>query len=668
VKVRCAPLPDWVDNQGHSVAASEPIDAYIDNGLCRILYDSQVNLAGAGFANHFRTMQRVVTRAGAERAAHFAVEFDPTHQSIDVHFIRVWRAHSKIDHASDASFQLLRRETKLERLALDGRLTATLLISDLRIDDVLDVSITIYSNNPILGGKYAGWFALNATAPWLEVRHRLLRPAERCVFERAFNEPPEAGITTSQGMVESTWTLSAQRRLEAEEFSPPWQIQVPAIQFSEFRSWDEVAQIFYPHYAASELPAELSTEVDRVARTYSDPADRAAEWLRFVQRELRYFALGLGEGGLVPRELDAIWKSRFGDCKDASRLFLAGARHLGIDACAALTSTTHGLALFELLPSPSAFNHCIVRLRLNAKTYWLDPTMPRQEGRLDVIHQPHAGWALPLTHDTTDLQRQQNDEPVFYQHSEQELRIGPMADSPASLLLRVDHQSFAADSLRHRIENEGHSKYSEQTFNELRAIWPDIVESLPLSLKDDRVENRLTATFSYEIRNGWKPVNKKGHLGFKISTGSSIATELNPLKKTQRRTEVYLGRPRKATWRARVHMPRRWTGSGWNQVLNAMNVRYSNDLVLETREICQKKEIVIANWSLPASQAAAYQELVAKARENLTTIAGRVTLGRIYSPGNWPFGLGGKLWAALVMAFSLGLLIWFAIRTAAEQH
>jgi Domain of Unknown Function with PDB structure (DUF3857) len=234
--VRFLPLPDWVEYREYSVRAPAPADAYVDNGLCRLLYDSQINLESTGFANHLRTIQRIVTRAGAEKAAHFVVEFDPTHQRIDVHFIRVLRGEAHVDHAKADALQLLRRETRLERLALDGRLTATLRIPDLRIDDVLDVSITIHSNHPILGGKYAGWLAFNAFTPWLEVRHRLLRPPEREVFAKPFNQPPDDAVLTSHGKYESVWSLAAQERRETEELTPPWQIQVPAIQLTEFRS------------------------------------------------------------------------------------------------------------------------------------------------------------------------------------------------------------------------------------------------------------------------------------------------------------------------------------------------------------------------------------------------------------------------------------------------
>ena len=665
--VRCAPLPEWVEREAYSVPASAQNDAYVDNGLCRILYESQVNLNGSGFANYIRTVQRVVTRTGAEKAAQFAVEFDPSHQRVDVHFLRVLRADAQIDHADAGSLQLLRRETKLERLALDGRLTATLLIPDLRIDDALDVSFTVYSNNPILDGRYTGWLGFNALAPWMEVRHRLVRSAKRQVFQKTFNDPPDCVIDTKEEIIETKWRLACQPRLEVEEFTPPWHVQVPAVQFTEFSDWRQVAQLFLPYYAGSNLPAELSTELDRLARTFIDPADRAAEWLRFVQRQLRYFALALGEGGLVPRGLDAIWASRFGDCKDATRLFLAGAEKLGIDACAALTSTTHGLALAGFLPSPSVFNHCIVRLRLNGKTYWLDPTMPRQQGRLEVIYQPHAGWALPLTADTHDLERQQNDDIVHWRHSEQEVRLGPKRDSPASVKLQMDHYSFAADLLRHRIENEGHSKYSEQVLNDLRVVWPDIVETAPLALQDDQADNRLTAIFSFEIRNVWNPVDKKGRLGFKV-VAASIAAELGPLKKTQRRNDVVLGRPRRITWRARIHMPRSWAGSGWNQVLNAMGVRYTNKLFMDAREILHDKELSIMSWSLPASHAAEYQVLVAKAREDQTTILGRVTFGRIHSAASGFLALTRKRWALLWFIFWFAYLVWVIIGSAGHRH
>jgi transglutaminase-like putative cysteine protease len=660
---QCRPLPEWVEHLPYADAVSGMSDPYIDNGVLRILFDSQTNLNHESFSQHFRTVQRIVTRAGAEKAAHFAVEFDPELQRVDVHFIRVWRSEEQIDHAKPDAFQILRREKKLEQLALDGRLTATLLIPDLRVDDVLDVSLTITNSNPIIGRQYAGWFAFNALAPCVESRHRLRRPVHREIAQKAFCGPPDAVVTTTQDAIDTTWSLSNQKRLETEEFTPPWQIQVPAVQLSEYRDWNQVAQLFAGYYVGSELPAELALEVDRIAQKFSDPGDRASEWLRFVQKQLRYFAMSLGEGGFIPRDLDTIWTRRFGDCKDGSRLFVAGAHRLGLDACAALTSTTHGRVLDEFLPSPTVFNHCIVRLLIDGRTYWLDPTMQKQEGRLAAIFQPHSGWALPLTSTTQALERLENDEPITYRETEELFQLGPKPESPATVSMRVSYYSFAADGMRQRIENEGLSKLADQVTNELRATWPDLVETAPLKIDDNPATNCLVASFSYEIRNAWKPVDAKGRWGFKLTVGS-IATELNPLKRTQRRTDVHLGRPRRATWKVRMVMPRRWYGKGWNSVMNAAGIRYSNALIIAKREVRLERELLISRWCLPAAEAGAYQELVAKVRDNWVTIFGRVGLGRIGPAAGGLFALMQQPLRAIPLLIWVIWFLWFLFKAA----
>jgi hypothetical protein len=117
-----------------------------------------------------------------------------------------------------------------------------------------------------------------------------------------------------------------------------------------------------------------------------------------------------------------------------------------------------------------------------------------------------------------------------------------------------------------------------------------------------------------------------------------------------------------------MYVPRRWAGSGWNQVLNAMSVRYTNQLFIEAREIIHYKEILIASWSLPASHAADYQELVGKARENLTTIAGRVTFGRIHPAAGALLRLTRKRWTVLWFLFWFAYLVWMIIGTAADKH
>ncbi|WP_296331000.1 DUF3857 domain-containing protein [Reyranella sp.] len=436
--VRCGPLPAWVEHAPPVVPPDASAAGFVDNGVCRLLSESQVNLCLPERQWHFRRVQKVLTRAGAERVSHFGVEFDPAYEQVEIHHVRILRDGQTMEHARDDAFQTFRRETNLEMLMLNGRLTASLLISDVRVGDIVETAMTVTGSNPALKDRFAGWVTFDDVNPFHQYRHRQLRPVDRNVACKPFNEPPAATTVLANGIVEACWSLENPIRREIEEYAVPWQLHLPTLQFTEFPAWSDVSRLFAPYYQSADLPEILAGEIDRLAAEYPDPADRAVEWLRFVQRELRYFALSFGEGGLVPRDLASIWSSRFGDCKDAALLYVAGARRLGLEACAALTSTTHGIALPDFLPASDLFNHCIVRLRLEGKSYWLDPTCSEQAGRLAMLSQVHSGWGLPLSDDADVLERIGSDEPAQQVNIEDEVEFGPKPDSPAKLTRQIE--------------------------------------------------------------------------------------------------------------------------------------------------------------------------------------------------------------------------------------
>jgi transglutaminase-like putative cysteine protease len=589
--VHCAPLPDWVDHQPYPAEIPDTETSCIANGACRLLNDIQVSLCSPEQAWHCRTVQRVLTREGAERVAHVVAEFDPGYQRIEVHFVRVIRGDERIEHARPEAFQLLRRETNLERLIFDGRLTASLLIPDVRIGDVVEVCVTVYGSAPVLGGRYVAWATFDGFQPWFESRQRLVRPRARRVFMKGYNSPPERAVVTNAEVEDSRWQIVGQQRREMEALVPPWLMLHPTLQFSEFESWNDVARLLAPFYESDGFPDELAAEIDRLAVAHQDPAERAIEWLRYVQRELRYFAFSLGEGGLTPRALETIWSARFGDCKDAATLYAAGARRLGLEACAALVSTTHGLALDEMIPSSDVFNHCIVRLRLNEISYWLDPTMAVQSGTLQNVFQPHAGWALPLGPDIIHLEKLDDGAARHILHREDDITFGPKRTSPAIVRRAIDYSSWAADLVRNRIANEGTNGFAQAMLRELQALWPGVAEKAPIEIRDDRNKNHITVVMSYEIRDCWKPSNDRSRLDFSFAAG--LGQELQMLSNVRREAEIYVGCPRKITSRVQLNMPRSWGGRGWQHRFEGSRVAYVNDFRIDGRIIADFRELRI---------------------------------------------------------------------------
>jgi len=653
--VHCAPLPDWVDLQPYPAEIPDTETSCIANGACRLLNDIQVNLCSPEQAWHCRTVQRVLTREGAERVSHVVVEFDPGYQRIEVHFVRVIRGDERIEHARPEAFQLLRRETNLERLIFDGRLTASLLIPDVRIGDMVEVCVTVYGSAPVLGGRYVAWVAFDGFQPWFVSRQRLVRPRARRVFMKEYNSPPERAVVTNAEVEDSRWEIVGQPRREVEALVPPWLILHPTLQLSEFESWNDVARLLAPFYESDGLPDELAAEIDRLAMAQQDPAERAIEWLRFLQRELRYFALSLGEGGLTPRALETIWSARFGDCKDAATLYAAGARRLGLDACAALVSTTHGLALDGMIPSSGVFDHCIVRLRLNEISYWLDPTMAVQSGALQNVFQAQAGWALTLRPETADLERMGGDEPLHILHREDEVTFGPKRNSPAILRRRIDFSFWLADSVRNLIANEGTNGYSQATLKEMQSLWPGAAETSSIEVSDDRATNNVTLVLSYEIPDCWKPGSDGSRLDFTIATG--LSRELQPLPAVPRQNPIYLGRPRKLTSYLRLNMPRNWQGEGWLRRFEASCVKYVDSFQINGRTITDSRELTIDAWTLPAKEAEEYSDVAKKLQEDLLVIWARERFGKV---GPW-IGLKGRLLGGIGYAWHAIWVAWLLL-------
>jgi hypothetical protein len=216
------------------------------------------------------------------------------------------------------------------------------------------------------------------------------------------------------------------------------------------------------------------------------------------------------------------------------------------------------------------------------------------------------------------------------------------------------------------VANEGAAEYAKGMLKDLLADWPGIKETRPIEISDDRIQNCITLILSYEIPDCWRRLDDGKRLGLRI-TDTALSSELNPLKGVERQTEIFLGRPRKVTRCVRIDMSRQWKGSGWQHELKAPGLSYVDRLSIDGKTISNSKELMIAEWSLPAAQATAYNDVANKLRENLLTVPARERFGKIGPiAGRRPGLVKGEgrsvalawLLIASVLLFFYGFAIW----------
>jgi tetratricopeptide (TPR) repeat protein len=388
-----APAAPWVQPPPAPPASVPAPDGAAEHAL---LWDEQLRLEDGGQQLFVHTRVRLQTTQGVQAAGTFALPWNPEMGDLTVHWLRVIRDGQTRDVLAKQSFQVLHREANLEASVIDGLLTAAIQPDDLRVGDIVDLAFTVSLKDPALAGHAEGLVAI-PNFPIDDVR--LAVSSSKGRFRWRASEPLAGlppGPTGSAARL--SVAMKAVQPLQIPEGAPARFRHGRELEVSDLASWAQASAILAPAFQAAEAikpGSPLSAEVARVAALSSDPKVRAQAALDLVQNDVRYLAINIHDGGLLPADAETTWTRRFGDCKGKTVLLAALLRALGIDAEPALVSTASGDGLDARLPSLAAFDHAIVRATIGGRVYWLDGTRTG-DTQLDDIQVPGFVWALPM--------------------------------------------------------------------------------------------------------------------------------------------------------------------------------------------------------------------------------------------------------------------------------
>lgn len=135
----------------------------------------------------------------------------------------------------------------------------------------------------------------------------------------------------------------------------------------------------YEKIQTAGLPAKLQSWV-REGSKKKTVEDQILFLMEKMSRDFRYFGdWRRHNGGLVPRPLKDIERSRYGDCKDLASLLTSLLRAMNVKAYVALVrrgANPWGHEPDYKTPASGHFNHAIVQVQLPNRTLWLDATNP----------------------------------------------------------------------------------------------------------------------------------------------------------------------------------------------------------------------------------------------------------------------------------------------------
>ena len=244
------------------------------------------------------------------------------------------------------------------------------------------VKIKRINHTPLIPGQYMDRTSMN---PGLEYKYYLLElehdPAIK-IYHYADKVKGGRIADGPNGQVRYRYEYKQDVAKLADSFRVSYADFAPTIQFSTFKNYEDFAIAFNklvaPRIVATPKVKELA---DQITKGISDPKEQAIALYNWVSREIRYVAIYLANGGLVPELADDVIKTKYGDCKGKSGLLIALLAAKGIPASMAAINAGKSYTLAKLgMVSP--MNHAITYIP--QWDIYVDPTLELARfGQLD---------------------------------------------------------------------------------------------------------------------------------------------------------------------------------------------------------------------------------------------------------------------------------------------
>ena len=504
--INVTPYPSWVTPQALPKTDNIPLD-HIQNGVHYLLVDAQISVNPKQEPHYFyHYAEHIVNQAGVEGSSQLNLDYDPSYQQIVLHDLRIVRESKAIDKTKTALMKLIQREEDMDDLIYNGRTTLNIILDDVRIGDTIEYSYSIIGMNPVFQGIFAYRHNVNWAVPVEQLYLRLLwNKPSKLQYQL---EKTNINVTHTNTTTGSEYVIQANHlpSIQIDEGAPSWFSPWGRVYFSELKSWGDVVNWSEELYTnAIKADGNINQLITDIKNKHPEKDAQISAALRFVQDEVRYLGIELGQNSHLPNAAHETLKNRYGDCKDKTVLLLTLLEGLGVEASPALVNTEEKLD--NVLPSIHAFNHVITYMEHNDKGYWLDPTRTYQHGSIDTIHQPDFGHALILKTGSKDLTPMHPDQSMHGTFVKDTFTLS--SEHGASFTSITDFYGWNAERERSRLEGQGRDKFQENYLEFFKSYYPSITTEKLIEHNERPLYNALTSTESYKIPDFWQESQDK---------------------------------------------------------------------------------------------------------------------------------------------------------------
>lgn len=333
----------------------------------------------------------------------------------------------------------------------------------------------------------------------------------------------------------------------------------------------------------------------------------------YITSNISYSSVSFRQSGIVPQNPSTVINTRIGDCKDVSTLFVAMCKEAGIKAQLVLVKTRpYGLKSLSL-PSIE-FNHCIAKVNVEGKEYYIELTSKYLPFR--AISTPYVNSTI-LDIGNTEVMagikylnpatRKQNN--VF--------RTSTLTFKDKDMLVdeNIEMVAAMAGAMRQFYLDLSPSDRVKKTKEAFNRLYSDVeVNKMDFVNLEQTDKDTVQIKMNYELRNMAKEIaglnifslpwsDKFAASTLQITLPRANGIDLSQIFSMDAETETFI-----------VNLP-----AGKNLVENPLNVSVSNDFLdysiasaVKGRQLVITRKLKFKENSIPAEKAAELKDIFKK--------------------------------------------------------
>jgi hypothetical protein len=455
-----------------------------------------------------------------------------------IHRIKVLRNGKILDKKTNVVVRVLDDESGSLSGTLLKMQKANLVISDLRLGDVLiaeSSKVTTFDESNVLDQKYYRYIQPLATGIWLYATYEFKVMNDRaeniCVKKKYFRDMTGSLVDDDGAIVGKGETFEFVQLKRLSE--PSSNYFSPFLEIATVATWEGIGVFIHSLYREPLSNAEPLRIGDGLATQLASAStvdDKIRLVIEYVQDQIIYLFDAEVIHAHIPQSVQQVFETNSGDCKAKSLLLVKLLDSIRVEAKIVLINYSFDRYIQEMLPSPFAFNHAIVEIERNGKHYFIDPTWSNRSGYLDYRGEPLFATYLQIDGRTGISHRDESPSSFFAQEETANIEL---RGTTGKIDIQVIYRGISADLERHNLRNNSTEQMIQyynagikerlQTKTEDKDLFANASYAV---MSDDKEKNEITVLYRAELRRPmqhferylifryWYPFDDKGLLNF----------------------------------------------------------------------------------------------------------------------------------------------------------